>query len=101
MIVEDHLVLAEALQLVLERHEGLHVVGAAGTVAAAVRMARADPPDVILMDYYLPDGTGGQAAAQIRQEQPSVAVVMLTADTSEDVLLRAVEAGAAGPLAAS
>jgi DNA-binding NarL/FixJ family response regulator len=96
LIVEDHLVLAEALQLVLERHEGLHVVGWAGTVADAVRMAQADPPDVILMDYYLPDGTGGQAAAAIRQRQPGVAVVMLTADTSEDVLLMAVEAGAVG-----
>lgn len=96
MIVEDHLVQAEALQLVLERHDGLHVVGSAGTVADAVRVARADPPDVILMDYHLPDGTGSQAAAQIRQERPSVAVVMLTADTSEDVLLMAVEAGASG-----
>ncbi|MGH7777325.1 MAG: response regulator [Candidatus Dormibacterales bacterium] len=101
MIVEDHQVLAEGLELSLERHHDLEVVGLAGTVAQAVEMARAKRPRVVLMDYHLPDGTGAGAAAAIRREVSDVAVVMLSADTSDEAMMAAIEAGACGYLVKS
>jgi DNA-binding NarL/FixJ family response regulator len=98
LIVEDHRVLAEGLKAVLERHDDLRLVGLAGTVAEAARLAAEGRPDVVLMDYHLPDGTGTEAAAAIRASQPNTAVVMLTGDSSEEVLLTAIEVGACGLL---
>lgn len=98
LIVEDHRVLAEGLELALGRHPDLEVVGLAGTVADATRLAGEHRPDVVLMDYYLPDGTAPEAANSIRERLPGVAVVVLTADDSEDTLLSTVEAGACGLL---
>jgi len=96
LIVEDHQILAEGLALALGRHDDLLVVGLAGTVAEAVAMADRERPDVVIMDYHLPDGTGAQAALAIRQHLPEAAIVILTADASDEVLTAAVEAGACG-----
>jgi DNA-binding NarL/FixJ family response regulator len=96
LIVEDHSMVAEGLALALERHGDLSVVGIATTAAEAVRLADREHPRVVLMDYYLPDGSGAEAAADIRRRMPDVAVVMLSGDPGEEVLLSAVEAGASG-----
>jgi DNA-binding NarL/FixJ family response regulator len=98
LIVEDHRVLAEGLKAVLERHSDLQLIGLASTVAESARLAAEGHPDVVLMDYHLPDGTGTEAAAAIRASQPNVAVVMLTGDSSEEVMLTAIEVGACGIL---
>ncbi|MGH7904440.1 MAG: response regulator [Candidatus Dormibacteraceae bacterium] len=96
VIVEDHQVLAEGLELALSRHADLQVLGSAGTVAAAVELARAKRPRVVIMDYHLPDGTGAEAAVAIRAELPEVTVIMLSADTGDDAVTAAIEAGACG-----
>jgi DNA-binding NarL/FixJ family response regulator len=98
LIVEDHLVLAEALSSLLEEYEGLTVVGQAATVMDAVLQARHHRPDVVLMDFQLPDGTGAQATEAIRRENPDTAVVFLSADDTPGALLAAVEMGASGYL---
>jgi DNA-binding NarL/FixJ family response regulator len=101
LIVEDHRVLAEGLELALGRHDDLTVVGIAGTVAEATELAHQERPDVVLMDFHLPDGTGAQVAATIRGKLPDVAVVILSGDSSEEAMLAAVEAGAVGFLSKS
>jgi len=53
-------------------------------------------PDVVLMDYELPDGTGVDAAERIKAELPDTKVVMVTSYTDEGVLVRAIEAGCSG-----
>ena len=96
LIVEDHQLLAEGLGLALQRDANCHVVGLAHNVADATRLAEQERPDVILMDYYLPDATGAEAAVRIRRHLPNVAIVVLTARDDDDTLLAAVEAGASG-----
>ena len=96
LIVEDHQLLAEGLELALERDADCNVVGLAHNVEDAMRLAEQERPDVILMDYYLPDATGAEAAVRIRQHLPNVAIVVLTARDDDDTLLAAVEAGASG-----
>ncbi len=96
LIVEDHQLLAEGLALALGRHADLQVVGAAGTVAEGTRLALETRPDVILLDYHLPDGRGTQVASVIRQQLPRTAIVVVTGETGEAALLDAVVAGACG-----
>ena len=98
LIVEDHRVLAEGLALALRRYSDLRVVGLAATIAQAVALAQATQPRVVLLDYYLPDGTGAEAAAALRRHAPATAVVTLTADDSDDALFASVKAGACGYL---
>jgi len=59
-------------------------------------MSSADAPDVVVMDYRLPDGTGAQAGEQIRNQRPRPRPVFVSGDESEDALLSAVRAGACG-----
>jgi DNA-binding NarL/FixJ family response regulator len=101
LIVEDHQVLAEGLELALERHEDLDVVGWAPTVQQALALARERRPQVVLMDFHLPDGTGAEAAGKLRRELEDVAIVFLSADSSEDALIAAIESGASGYLVKS
>src|SRR5258708_3920635 len=63
LLVDAHASFAESLRDVLGRREGIEIVGTAGTVTDAVRIADEATPDVILMDQRLPDGSGAEATA--------------------------------------
>lgn len=97
LIVEDHTLLAEALMSALSG-VGFGEVRTAGSVADGIGAARAHCPDVVLMDFRLPDGEGTKAASEIRASCPDCKVVMLTAEEHESVVLAAVEAGCSGYL---
>ena len=96
LLVEDHRLMFEGLTSLLGEYDDLTVLGVATTVADAVAKAMFLKPDVVLMDYRLPDGDGAQATEKIRTQLPDTAVVFLSADVSEAAMMRAVEAGAAG-----
>ncbi|MEU6545039.1 response regulator transcription factor [Streptomyces sp. NPDC046859] len=98
LLVEDHRAVAEGLWALLDEYDDLTVVGWSDSVAEAVPMTEQLSPQVALIDYRLPDGTGAEAAAHIRAHDPAIAVVFLSADTSDGALLAAVEAGASGYL---
>lgn len=96
LLVEDHPIVAEGLRLTLSRQGDLSVVGTVETVADAARLAGELKPDVVLLDYHLPDGTGAEAARAIRMAAPGAVLVMLTADTGDEAMLAAIEAGVSG-----
>jgi len=73
-------------------------VAQAGSVAEAIEAARRQQPDLVVMDVRLPDGSGIEAAREIRAEQPAVKVVMLTSYPDESAVFAAVAAGASGYL---
>lgn len=97
-IVDDHVMVAEMLSLVIAGESDLRLAGVAGTVAAAIDLARDENPDVILMDYRLPDGDGIQAVKAILADRPDTNIVMLSGADASDLLARAVEAGCVGLL---
>jgi DNA-binding NarL/FixJ family response regulator len=101
LIVEDHRMVAEGLEALLGATSDIRSVGVAGTVADAIRLDGAMQPDVILMDFRLPDGTGADATAQIRRQHRAVPVVFLGTDDGEDTLMAAVRAGGCGYLSKS
>ncbi len=96
LIVEDHEVLSSSLAMVLDAEPDLVTVGRAPTLAAARRAIVGTAPDVVLLDHQLPDGDGVDAMDELRALHAGVAFVVLTASTSDAVLVSAVQAGASG-----
>lgn len=93
LIVDDSAFARAGLRVVLGG-AGLRVVGEAATGEEAVRLAHALAPDVITLDYDLPDGSGIEAARRICAVAPHARVVMLSALGDRQTILRAVQAGA-------
>ena len=95
VIVDDHRVFADAMARVLDLEPDLEVVGLAGTVADAIALVDDAQPDVVLLDYHLPDGVGTTVCRQVMQRLPTTRVVFLTSYSDLPVLIETVEAGAA------
>jgi DNA-binding NarL/FixJ family response regulator len=97
-LVDDHPVVREGLRTFLESRDGIEVVGEAGDGESAVTAIERLHPDVVLMDLVMP-GMGGVAAIRrIRERVPTTRVVVLTSFASDDQVIPAVQAGAAGYL---
>jgi len=97
LLVDDHQLLTGALSQMLALEPDIDVIGTAGTVAEAKDLAR-NQPDVVLMDYRLPDGTGAEATRAIKSRWPSARIVMLTALVDDETILESIQAGADGYL---
>jgi DNA-binding NarL/FixJ family response regulator len=98
VVCDDHKVLAEGLAAILGAEEDIEVAGLAGTVAEVLELADKYRPDVILLDYELPDGDGVAGTVALKLAHPEIKVVMLTSYTDEAVLVAALEAGCSGYL---
>ena len=96
LIVDDHDMFAESLQLALSAERDLTVVGTAATLAQARALVVSTAPDVVLLDHRLPDRLGVDSIAELRALRPSVSVVVLTAAAEDAMLVAATEAGCAG-----
>jgi DNA-binding NarL/FixJ family response regulator len=97
-VADDHPVVREGLRTFLESRDGIEVVGEAGEGESAVAAIERLHPDVVLMDLVMP-GMGGVAAIRrIRERVPGTRVVVLTSFASDDQVIPAVQAGAAGYL---
>jgi two-component system, NarL family, nitrate/nitrite response regulator NarL len=94
LIVQDHPLLASAIARVLEGQPDLAVSGVSGSGADAVEAVAQHRPDVVLMDFRLPDVTGPAAARTIKNTHADAAIVFHSADESETALLDAIDAGA-------
>ena len=98
LLADDHTVMREGLQLVLERTEEFEVVGHARDGVEAVKAASELSPDVIVMDVMMPKKDGVEACREIMESLPDTRVIMLTASTEADAVIEAVAAGATGYL---
>jgi DNA-binding NarL/FixJ family response regulator len=98
LIVDDHPVVREGLRGMLDADPGITVVGEAGSGDEAVARARELTPDVILMDLRMPGGDGVSATQRIVRDHPESRVIVLTTYETDQDIVRAVEAGAAGYL---
>jgi DNA-binding NarL/FixJ family response regulator len=96
LIVDDHVVIAEGLSVLIAADSDLAVVGVAHTAAHGLRLAAARGPRVVLLDHYLPDQTGVALTAQLKAVLPGTAVVILTSQDDDEILAGAFEAGASG-----
>lgn len=96
VVADDHPVIRAGLRHILERQDGIEVVGEAGDGAAVLETVRSSTPDVVVMDVSMPRMNGIDAVRALRRERGSPRVVMLSVHYSEAVVLEAMEAGAVG-----
>jgi DNA-binding NarL/FixJ family response regulator len=98
ILADDHSVMRHGLRLILEQQEGFEVLGEARDGREAVNLAQALHPDVAVLDITMPNLNGIEAARQITDKHPEIAVVVLSMHADESYVLRALKAGARGYL---
>ena len=98
LVVDDSILFREGLVNMFLSYPEFSIVGEAGSVQEAVIKARETRPDVILMDFGLPDGTGTEATRVILSELPQTRIVILTIHDADERVLAAIQSGAKGYL---
>ena len=98
LVADDQKVVRDGLCLLVGMLPGVEVIGAAVDGEDAIRQARRDVPDVVLMDLHMPNCDGVEATRRIVRDQPSVRVVVLTAYSDDERVFGALRAGARGYL---
>lgn len=96
VLVDDHELVRHGLRALIEAEADLEVVGEAATATEAVRRIGFDEPDVVVLDLYLPDGSGIEVCSRVRAISPQSRVLILTAFADEAALAAARRAGAHG-----
>lgn len=96
LLVDDHEIVRLGLMTLINDQKNMEVVGEAGTATEALRAVQELQPQVVLMDVRLPGEGGIEAARQITERYPETKVVMLTSFADDELVVRAIRAGAVG-----
>lgn len=96
MLVDDHEIVRLGLMTLINDQPEMEVVGEAGNASEALREVERSRPDVVLMDIRMPDGSGIEATQLITQRFAQTKVVMLTSFADDELVVRAISAGAVG-----
>jgi two-component system, NarL family, response regulator DesR len=96
LLAEDQTMVREALASLLSLEDDIEVVAQVGRGDEVVAAARAQRPDVALLDIEMPGATGIDAAGALRAELPATRVLILTTFSRPGYLRRAMEQGASG-----
>ena len=98
MIVDDHSMMRTGLRYTLKSFDDLQLVGEASSGAEALSLCPQVKPDVVLMDMVMPGMDGAETTEAIHQRWPQIQVIALTSFQEQDLVERALQAGAIGYL---
>jgi DNA-binding NarL/FixJ family response regulator len=98
LIADDHQIIREGIRSMLERENGMEILGEAKDGRSAVKLARDLKPDVIIMDVCMPEMNGIVATSLIRSEFPDIKVIALSMFSDARYVLKMLRAGATGYL---
>ena len=98
LIADDHALVRAGIRALVERIDGVVVVGEAGKGSEALELVRQLSPDLILLDITMPDGNGFEVLDQVTKLYPEIRIIVLTVHEAGEYALRAVREGAAGYL---
>ena len=96
LLVDDHNLVRDALCRLLSAEPDIDVIGQTGLAHEAVELCRALKPDVVVLDYSLPDLDGLEATRQIVALELKIRVLILTMYANEEYATRLIRVGAAG-----
>jgi len=96
LLVDDHDIVRLGLMTLLNDQPDMEVIGEASSAAEAVKAVEKLSPDVVLMDIRLPGEGGIEATRQVTDRFPKSKVVMLTSFADDELVMRAINAGAVG-----
>ncbi|HTS37681.1 MAG TPA: response regulator transcription factor [Candidatus Solibacter sp.] len=99
LLVDDNPSVRHYLRAILEQQSAWHVCGEARTGAEALQKVVEAPPDLVLLDYQMPDLNGVDIARQISQLCPNVSILMVTLHLSRQLVEAARTAGVRGACA--
>lgn len=98
MIVDDHEIVREGLQILLAEEVDFEVVGTAADGKTALALAERLNPDVIMMDLVMPDMDGIEVTRRVLSTNPSIRIMILTTFAEDQRVRDAIRAGAIGYL---
>ena len=101
LLVDDHYVVRIGMASSLNLEPDLEVVAEAENGEAAIALYREHRPDLVILDWRLPDLSGGDVIKALHAEFPAARVLVLSAFESEEVIYQALQAGSVGYLAKS
>lgn len=96
LIADDHAIVRQGLRALIDKEEDMTVTAEAATGAEAIALARAERPDVVVMDITMPDTNGIDATRCIVAELPEVRVLALSMESDRRFVVEALKAGANG-----
>jgi DNA-binding NarL/FixJ family response regulator len=98
LLADDHAFVRQGTRELLEQQQDLEVIAEADNGRQAVQLALKQRPDVVVMDFAMPELNGIEATRQIKSVAPGIKILVLTAYDSEQYVFAFLEAGAAGYL---
>jgi len=98
LLADDHKVVCDGLEVLLNSESDIHVIGQAAEGREAVRRVQELQPDIVIMDINMPELNGLDATLQIMEKNPSTRVIILSMYAQNELIFRALQAGAQGYL---
>ena len=96
LIADDHALVRAGIRALVEKIEGVVVVGEAGKGSEALEFVKDLRPNLILLDITMPDGGGFEVLDQVTKKYPEIRVIVLTVHEAGEYAIRALREGAAG-----
>lgn len=98
IIADDHIIFRDGLKLLFTYRGSYQVVAETGDLGELKALVREHQPDMLIMDYNMPGGEGGEVLAYLKHRYPGLRVLVLTAERSGPLLKHLAAAGADGLL---
>lgn len=99
LLVDDNPAVRRYLRAILEQQESWRICGEARTGAEALQLVVETPPDLVVLDYQMPDLNGVDIAKQISEMFPAIPILMVTLHLSKQLADAARQAGVRGACA--
>lgn len=96
LIADDHALVRAGIRALVEKIEGVVVVGEAGKGSEALDLARSAKPNLMLLDITMPEGSGFDVLELVTKTFPEIRVIVLTVHEAGEYAIRAFREGAAG-----
>ena len=94
VIIDDHTLVRQGVVSLIQAEPDLVVVGEASSIAEGEALLASTRADVMLVDVSLPDGNGIELTRSVREQSPTMGIVVLTMHNDDETLLSALDAGA-------
>ncbi|MEK8126834.1 response regulator transcription factor [Paenibacillus filicis] len=98
LVVDDHPLVANATKALLEELDRIEVIGVVRTASQCMEQAKLHKPDLVFLDYHLPDQSGMEVAAWLKQHHPGTHIVIFTGVELTGILDRLIEIRVSGVL---
>jgi DNA-binding NarL/FixJ family response regulator len=98
VIVDNHRVLIDTLELVLYWEADFELIGAAPDLNSARQLIKTHPPDVLLLEVHLPDGDGLELIPYVQENSPKTKIIILTTSVDDILIMRAIDQNVHGIL---